>query len=305
MRCDYIRAGFRGDSIFHEGEIKDLFPVRLIQLQKVLGGDWKSSKKLLNGYGWRFDLIRDGEQICFALSNGSGSAEGTHLIESAGHFSVEVKAAMDKVFGPAYSCARRDTCFDFIDDDDDLPRFHEICNLARSMGAQKIMTYDQMGQGWLGILGETMTAYMGSRHSPVMIRIYTRGRKTLKEGGVDDARRIRVEVEVKPGKRSGKEALALLSDEQLFGCAKWSKDFIEKLGIMGINRHAVGTVWKLSDKQRVFAHLVKQYGGLLEEILDQRGAAGLEKAIRDQRRVSYEVRETLRSLEIAEEVKEW
>lgn len=304
MRCDYLRAGFRGDSIFHQGEIKELFPVRLIQLQELLGGEWKSSKKLLNGYGWRFDLIRDDEEICRALSLGSGDAEGTHQIESAGHYAVEVKAAMDEIFGPAYSCARRDTCFDFIDDDN-LTKFHEICNIARAMGVEKIMSYDQIGQGWLGIPGETMTAYLGSRKSAVMIRIYTRGLKTLKEGGLDDRRRIRVEVEVKPGKRAGKEALALLSDEQLFGCAKWSKDFIDKLGISGIDRHAVGTVWKLSDKQRVFAHLVKQYGGLLEEILDQRGAAGLEKAIRQQRRVSQEVRDALRSFEIEEEVSEW
>lgn len=304
MRCDYLRAGFRGDSIFHEGEIKDLFPVRLIQLRELLGGDWITSKKLLNGYGWRFDLIRDGEEICRALSLGSGDAEGTHQIESVGHFSVEVKAAMDTVFGPAYSCARRDTCFDFIDDDA-FTKFHEICNLGRSMGVSGRMSFDQIGQGWLGIPGETMTAYMGSRKSPVMIRVYTRGLKTLKEGGMDDPRRIRVEVEVKPNKRAGKEALSLLSDEQLFGCAKWSREFIEQLGISGINRHVVGTVWKLTDKQRVFAHLVKQYGGLLEEILDQRGAAGLEKAIRDQRRVSQEVRDSLRSLEIAEEVAEW
>lgn len=305
MRCDYLRATFRGDSIFHEGEIKDLFPVRLLQIQNHLGGEWIHSKKTLNGYRIRFDLVRDGEEVCHALTDGSGDAQGTHQVESTGHCAAEVKPVLDEVLGQAgYASARRDTCFDFIDEEG-YTQFHKLCDLGREMGVSGKMHYDQIGQGWLGIPGETMTAYLGSRSSPVMIRIYTRGLKTLKEGGVDDPLRIRVEVEVKPGKRAGKEALSMLSDEQLFGCAKWSQEFMEKVGINGIRRHVVGTVWKLSDKQRVFAHLVKQYGGLLEEILDQRGAQGLEKMIRDQRRVGFEVREALRSIEIEEEVAQW
>ena len=304
MRCDYLRATFRGDSIFHEDKIQDLFTVRLLQFQKVLGGEWQHSKKSTNGYRIRWDLIRENELICFAQTDGTGDAEGTNQIESAGHFAAEIKPACDEVLGVNYSTARRDTCFDFIDDEE-YSQFHNLCAIARSMGEAGRMHYDQIGQGWLGIKGETMTAYMGSRNSPVMIRIYTRGLKTLKEGGIDNPLRIRVEVEVKPSKRAAKDALTLLGDEQLFGCAKWSLEFMQRVGITDIQRHVVGTVWKLSDKEKVFAHLVKQYGGLLEEILDKKGANGLEQMIRKQRQISLEVRRLVDQIHVDEEVSKW
>lgn len=304
MRCDYLRATFRGDSIFQEDQIKPLFEVRLLQVKNLLGGEWVHSKKTLNGYRIRFDLVRDGDTICSALTDGSGDAEGTHQIEAVGHTAAEVKPALDEVLGVNYATARRDTCFDFIDDDE-FTQFNQLCRIAREMGEAGKMQYDQIGQGWLGIKGETMTAYLGSRKSPVMIRIYTRGLKTLKEGGVDDPRRIRVEIEVKPSKRAAKDALTMLGDEQLFGCAKWSLEFMQRVGITDIQRHVVGTVWKLSEKEKVFAHLVKQYGGLLEEILDQKGANGLEQMIRKQRQVSLEVRRLVDQIHVEEEASKW
>lgn len=304
MRCDYIRGTFRGDTVFRDGRVEDLFGVRLQELQAILGGVWEHQKKATNGYAIRFALVRDDETICHALTEGSGDAAGTHQIEASGHHSPEVRAAMNEVFGQVgYTSARRDTCFDIIDDEN-FTLFHQLAEIGREMARAGRMKYDQVGQGWL-VPGQTMTIYLGSRNSPVMIRIYTRGLKTLAEGGVDDPRRIRVEVEVKPGKREGKKALSMLDDHQLFGCAAWAKEYMERAGITGIDRHKVGTVWKPSDEQRVFAHLIKQYGGLLESILDRRGAAGLEKMIRDQRRVSQEIRDTIRGLEIAEEVEQW
>lgn len=304
MRCDYLRATFWGESVFQDGEIKDLFGVRLLQLKERLGGEWEHNKKSLNGYRIRFDLVRDETVLCSGLTDGAGDAAGSHQIEAVGHTAAEVKPVLDEVFQNQYASARRDTCFDFIDDDE-YSQFHMLAGIGREMGAAGKMHYDQVGQGWLGHVGETMTAYLGSRSSPVVIRIYTRGLKTLKEGGVDDPRRIRVEVEVKPGKKASKEALTMLDDAQLFGCSKWSLEFMQRAGIQGIDRHVVGTVWKLSDEQRAFAHLVKQYGPLLEKILDRRGAAGLEKMIRDQIRCKQEIRDSLRSLEIEQEVSEW
>lgn len=304
MRCDYIRATFRGDQIFRDGRPQDLFGVRLLDLQSVLGGEWQHQKKSANGYAIRFALVRDEDVICYAMTQGAGDAEGTHQIEASGHHSPEVREALNQTIGPMhYATARRDTCFDLIDDDN-FTLFHQLAALGRDMSKAGRMKYDQIGQGWI-TPGQTMTIYLGSRNSPVMIRIYTRGLKTLAEGGMDDPRRIRVEVEVKPGKRQGKDSLSLLDDHTLFGCSGWSKEFIERAGVSGIERHKVGTVWKPSDKQRVFAHMIKQYGGLLEELLDQKGPEGLAKMIRDQRRVDYQIREKLRSLEIAEEVEQW
>lgn len=302
MRCDYIRATFRGDQVFHDGQVVDLFGRRLVQLQEILGGEWVHQKRGMNGYGIRFALERDGDVVCMALTDGSGDAAGTHQVESSGHYSPEVKSALDQVLGQ-YSTARRDTCFDIIDEPG-YPFLEQIAELGREMARAKRMKYDQVGQGWL-VPGETRTIYLGSRNSPVMIRVYTRGLKTLSEGGVDDPLRIRVEVEVKPGKAAQKAHLTTLEDAQLFGCSGWSKEFMDRLGVLGIERQQVGTVWKPTDRQRVFAHLVKQYGGLILDIIDRAGAEGFESMVRNQVRCDQDIRDRLRQVEIAQEVDAW
>lgn len=302
MRCDYIRATFWGDKTFQDGRELDLCTFRMQQISSIIGGTWEHQKRGLNGYGIRFNLERDGEVVCMALTDGSGDAAGSHQIESQGHFSPEVKSALDQVLGK-YNTARRDTCFDILDEPG-YPLFEQMADVGRQMAREKRMKYDQIGQGWL-VPGETRTIYLGSRNSPVMIRIYTRGLKTLAEGGIDDPLRIRVEVEVKPGKAHQKAHLTTLSDEQLFGCAGWAKEFMDRLGVLGIERQKIGTVWKLSDKQKVFAHLVKQYGVLILDIIDRSGAHGFESMVRNQVRCDQQIRDTLRNIEVLQEVESW
>lgn len=302
MRCDYIRATFRGDQTFQDGQVLDLFGFRLQQIQAILGGEWVHQKRGVNGYAIRVNLEREGEAICMAMTQGSGDAAGTHQVEAQGHFSPEVKAALDQVLGD-YNTARRDTCFDILDEPG-YPLFEQMAEVGRQMAREKRMKYDQVGQGWL-VPGETRTIYLGSRNSPVMIRIYTRGLKTLSEGGIDDPLRIRVEVEVKPGKAHQKAHLTTLSDEQLFGCAGWAKEFMDRLGVLGIERQKVGTVWKPTDKQKAFSHLVKQYGGLILDIIERAGPQGFETMVRNQVRCSQEIRDKLRSFEIEQEVQQW
>nr|CRY96477.1 hypothetical protein [uncultured prokaryote] len=305
MRCDAIRATIRGESIFRDGGEQSYFGVSMEDLKCKLGGEWVRTKKGRNGYRLSYQLERENEVICSAFSNGSGDAEGTHQFEAQGHHSVEVKNALDAVFTcTGYATARRDTCFDLLDEPG-YPIFHSLADLGRSMAAKKRMTYDQVGQGWI-CPGETMTVYLGSRNSPVMIRIYLRGLKTIKEGGDDDPLRIRVEVEVKPGKREGKKALSMLSDESLFGCSGWAKDFMEQAGVMGLERHKVGTVWKPSDKQRVVHHLMRQYGGLLRQLLEEKGADGLAALILSSRdEIQEGAKKTAKKIVLEQSVEEW
>lgn len=304
MRCDYIRATIRGETVFRDGEEKSLFGVALFGLQEVLGGAWVRMKKSRNGYRMAYQLEREEEVIATAFTAGSGDAEGTHQVESSGHNSIEVREAMNSVFGATgYATARRDTCFDLIDEEG-LPMFHQLAELGRAMAARGKMTYEQVGQGWIRP-GQTMTVYLGSRKSPVMIRIYTRGLKTIMEGGEDNPLRIRVEVEVKPGKSEGKRTLSMLEDHSLFGCSGWSIEFMEQAGVMGLERHKVGTVWKPSDKERVVHHLMRQYGGLLRELLERRGPEGLAKMIRSYDEVKEGVEQAVQRRELVETVEQW
>lgn len=307
MRCDYLKATFWGESIFFEGSIQDLFGVRLIQLRQVLGGEWEPQTGGRNGYRFHWKLVRDGEPICSALSEGTGDAEGSHQIEAQGHYAVEVRQAMNEVVGAmSYATARRDTCFDFLDDRG-YSMFHTLAEIGRQMCREGRMSYDQIGKGWL-VPGGTMTFYLGSRNSLAFMRIYTRGLKTISEGGQDDPLRVRVEIEVKPGKRAAKEALSMVDDHALFGCAGWSKEFMSRAGIEGIDRVRVGTVWKPSDQDRSIHHMMIQYGGLLRDLLVKKGPEGLAELIIDRHEDKEEIRQAIKRVqaaELLEAVEQW
>lgn len=305
MRCDYLKGTFQGDQIFRDGLVLDLCSVRLLDLQAILGGEWVHKKGGRNGYRTMWQLIREDEPDVWAMTDGSGDAEGTHQVEAKGGVSVEVREAMNAVFGvDGYSCARRDTCLDILDDDD-LSTFKGLDQLAQQIAKERRVQYNRQGQGWLGVPGETMTFYLGARTSPVMIRVYMRGLKTIKEGGQDDPRRIRIEVEVKPGKRAGKQELTKLTDAQLFGCSSWSREFMRRADLLLVERVRVGTVWQPSDQDKVVFAMLKQYGKVLRGVLERRGADGLAKMILEHDERALKAKEALSALLIDQESEIW
>ncbi len=305
MRCDYIRATFRGDQIFRDGRAQDLFGIRLCDLQAILGGERVHQRGGVNGYAIKFHLVRDDQVIAWALTEGSGDAAGTHQVEAKGGLSVEVKAALDQVLGvDGYATARRDTCLDIIDDDD-LSTFDALDRLAQEIAKERRVQYNRQGQGWLGIPGETRTFYLGARTSPVMVRCYMRGLKTIKEGGQDDPRRIRIEVEVKPGKKAGKDQLTGLTDAQLFGCSGWSREFMRRADLLLVDRVRVGTVWTPSDHDRVIHAMMKQYGRVLRDLLERRGADGLAQMIQSHDDAKERVKVALNAAMIDQESEAW
>lgn len=296
MRCDYLRATFWGTEVFRDGKILDRFTYRLNQLAEVMGGTWEHQKNGRNGYAIRFSLVREGVVVCDALTDGSGDAEGSHQIEVQGERSVEVRAAMDEVFGlDGYATARRDTCLDLIDDEQ-FSTFHRLADIARDIAKRRRVTYQQLGQGWLGLPGETMTFYLGSRKSPVMIRVYLRGLKTINEGGDDNPLRIRIEVEVKPGKKAAKEELTRLEDAQLFGCSSWAKEFMQLADLAQPERIKIGTVWTPTDRDRVRNAMMRQYGKYILEEIDRLGPEGFAQAIRQHDEGRDRARKALESL---------
>lgn len=305
MRCDYLKGTFQGDQIFRDGRAQDLFTIRLLDLQAILGGEWVHQRGGANGYAIKFHLVRDDQVVAQAFTEGSGDASGTHQVEAKGGVSPEVREAMNAVFGvDGYACARRDTCLDILDDDD-LSTFKGLDQLAQQIAKERRVQYNRQGQGWLGVPGETMTFYLGARTSPVMIRVYMRGLKTIKEGGQDDPRRIRIEVEVKPGKRAGKQELAKLTDAQLFGCSSWSREFMRRADLLLVDRVRVGTVWQPSDQDKVVFAMLKQYGKVLRGVLEKRGADGLAKLILEHDERALKAKEALSAMLIDQESEIW
>lgn len=111
------------------------------------------------------------------------------------------------------------------------------------------------------------TFYIGSRQSPAFNRIYEKGKES---GGNPD--HVRSEFEFKPKSEQARVVYSKASPEQILFASTWSAHFYGILtGLNGLKLAPAGTIRKLTDDQKSFLHMMKQYGPLLGRMLDERG----------------------------------
>jgi hypothetical protein len=111
------------------------------------------------------------------------------------------------------------------------------------------------------------TFYIGSRQSPAFNRIYEKGIQT---GGDPD--HVRSEFEFKPKTDKARSAYSRATPEQILVASNWSAHFYGVLtGITGMKLAPAGTVRKLTNDEKSFLHMMKQYGPLLGRMLESMG----------------------------------
>jgi hypothetical protein len=116
------------------------------------------------------------------------------------------------------------------------------------------------------------TRYLGAPSSELQVRVYKKTEQlralhpalaaTIPDGIV------RVELQVRPGKRAVKEAAALMSADDLWGMGRWTAVFA--LRLLGFDAPRVATHFRRpSDWQRVLHTLEQQYApGVARRILE-------------------------------------
>lgn len=120
------------------------------------------------------------------------------------------------------------------------------------------------------VRGQGRTLYLGSRSSPVMIRLYEKGYEIgIERGGNPD--HVRLEVEVKPKGQLARIAVSEWLPGQCFGAAKWVVEALERIGWDHLQAQSIGTVYRPSDDERARLTLQKQYGRVLQRWLDESG----------------------------------
>lgn len=113
------------------------------------------------------------------------------------------------------------------------------------------------------------TLYIGSRQSPVMCRLYEKG-KTLVDVRPDLAR---LEIEIKPKRVEARRQYVTLSARDLVFCNAWTSALFVSLSGVSYESAALppGTVHRDTDHERAFAHMVKQYRATMKKELDLLG----------------------------------
>lgn len=110
------------------------------------------------------------------------------------------------------------------------------------------------------------TLYIGSRQSPVMARLYEKG-KTLVDQRPDLAR---LEIEIKPKRLAARRQYLTLSARDLAFCCSWSTSLFTSLSGVSYESSALppGTVHRDTDHHRAFTHMVRQYRSTIQRELD-------------------------------------
>lgn len=154
---------------------------------------------------------------------------------------------------------RADACEDFIE----AGGFDRMAGYWMAFAKARGLKINQQGD-WVRGIGRTL--YVGSRSSPVMLRIYEKGHK---EGGNPDW--YRLEVEIKP-KGAARVAAAYWEAGQAFNCSGWLVAGLEGLGWDHLKAQAIGTVYRPSDEDRARRWLVKQGHGVISRWIDEAGS---------------------------------
>ena len=216
---DYYRATIK------ENHFTDDFCKLLVD---AFGSAKPEETKGFYGYDEGLSLLVSGDR---ALTVYKGGNAGTVCLEASSVYSSKLRAVL-LLSGVPFRPSRADACLDY--DEEGLSQ--ALFDFGLWFAVKHDLKIEQRGD-WER--GHERTLYIGSRSSPVFLRIYEKGHKSISDG--DDTASpnwVRVEVECKPD-RKRREAFSQLEASDLFR-AGWVSDFMGALFVQNIARVPIG-----------------------------------------------------------------
>jgi hypothetical protein len=176
---------------------------------------------------------------------------------------------------PVHKVTRADVPIDVIEPGG-FDRLKPVCRAVADEHRVKVRKIDDDDRGEDG-----RTYYCGSPTSQVRTRLYEKGRQVLDEGGVfvppegldlaDLPDWHRLEIQVRPD-GDARWQMAKAEPQEFWGAAKWTQDLVRQVLDMNVRRVVVGSVWRASDDDRAYRHMVSQYGAMLARLAADLGS---------------------------------
>jgi hypothetical protein len=204
------------------------------------------------------NLVR-GSHTIFHVCWG-GCNEGIHLL-STGSVAHEVEIWLRGKWQGGYIVSRADVRIDTVSEG----AFEYLYGLCKGVSDVLDIKRKQLGDWDVEGSPSGRTYYVGSKSSVVQVRLYEKGKES---GG--DKNWVRLEIQVRPAKRIGKEKASAYEPEQFWKCSAWSSLLYATVFNHSdkVKPETLGTVWSLSDQERALRALVSQYGNTLEKLAD-------------------------------------
>jgi len=210
--------------------------------------------------------LNDSSVVPFCSVHFGGYNERTLLRASSDN--ADSFASLVRREWPDHRVSRVDVAMDFQEGPDFFNDMAEwLIDYAKNGGRTLKISY--AGDWANGVHGRTL--YIGSRTSPVYIRLYEKGFEQLQKGNeTAPLDWVRFEAEIKPKNTEAKSQAAFVPARDFFGSSAILRDFAALLGD-DYEPLKMGTIHKMVDFDRTFAHLCYQYGAVFEDLLEECG----------------------------------
>lgn len=221
-----------------------------------------------SGYDQAFNIYCDGF-VFQALFGGSNVGTRMMLVSSGANAEPFRKFFLEAFCFDPVSFVRYDPVLvraDVAVDFEEADIFHTLTDILTKVSDDNRLKRSCLGDWISSDDAKGRTLYVGSRQSPVMARLYEKG-KTL----VDKRPNLcRLELEIKPKRYASRSQYVAFTARDLVFCNAWSSSLFTVLSGISHNSGALppGTVHRDTDHERAFAHMVKQYRSTIQKELD-------------------------------------
>lgn len=248
MKFDWYQATIEAEPDY----IKSAF-------MEASGGDWEWSPPMV-GSDRTETLVVDGEPLLELCTGGRFVHPHTKATGSSAHLA----SAVIRTACPEHLVSRADVCVDL-----EAPGwFDHAFSVMRDHAVSKGTKTERVGD-WDGP-HPARTFRVGSKSSPVMMRLYEKGmEQRAKDPRNADSYSpdwVRLEVQVRPSKRANKLDMAGRPLSDFWGAAKWSRNLATQLLDVEVPKYSMVPAYNgRADLEQREHFMVQQYGRTLRE----------------------------------------
>ena len=196
-----------------------------------------------------------------AVQWGGTRQDGRLMFEVKGEHSQKAAEALRAAY--THRVTRVDACADF-----DTPgAFEALLIPAIKVKKERRIMGGKAGD-WDDFPEKGRTLYLGSKSSPVRMRLYEKGLQP-EYLHLDRPNWARIETQVRPAKEA-KNEFSKLSPMEVWGAARWTREIAALVLQQHVEPHPAGTTYRLTDQETALRWMCKQYGahllGLAEDL---------------------------------------
>lgn len=198
-----------------------------------------------------------------AVQWGGERQEGRIMFEVKGEHTPQAVEALRASY--PHRVTRVDACADF-----DAPGAFDALLIPVIEVKKRRRIMGGKAGDWEDFPEKGRTQYLGSKSSPVRMRLYEKGLQP-EYAHLNRPDWARIETQVRPAK-DAKNEFASLSPIEVWGAARWTREIAAAVLQQHVDPHPAGTTYRLTEQETALRWMCKQYGAHLVGLAQDLGS---------------------------------